>query len=437
MSQHRHVILNLNPIPGGVYASAWRTGERPAASFVAIDHFAELARIAERGKFDALFLADGGYWSPKAEYQTFRPLDPTVVLSYVAAVTSKIGLIATASSSYNTPYNLARRILSLDHVSRGRAAWNIVVTAGDDAARNFSLDAALPKEERYARGKEFLEIVKALWLSWEPDALVADAENGRYVDGAKVHPINYVGEHFKVQGPLVTPPSVQGSPLIVQAGGSEAGTELAARFAHAVYSTQPFREDAFKYRAELRSRAQAQGRNPDAIKLIPGLITIVGSTEREAKERSEHLLSLIPLEVAIAELASRTLLPKDLFFAHLDSELPWDVIPQALLTGVGHTGSILRQARAEKLTGRQLALKNAAVEMHAVAVGSAEQIADKIQHWFETESVDGFNIMPAELPKGISDFVDHVVPILQDRGIFRREYEHDTLRGHYGLGLND
>ncbi|CUX67014.1 MULTISPECIES: NtaA/DmoA family FMN-dependent monooxygenase [Rhizobium/Agrobacterium group] len=437
MDQSRHIILNLNMIPGGVYASAWRTGYRPAHSFASIEHFKELAEIAERGKLDALFLADGGYWSLKAEYQAYRHLDPVIVLTYLAALTSKIGLIVTASSSYNTPYNLARRILSLDHVSGGRAGWNIVVTAGDDAARNFSLDSALPKEERYKRATEFLEIVTALWRSWAPDALLADADSGRFVDGSKVHPINYNGEHFRVDGPMVTLPSTQGAPVIVQAGGSEAGTDLAARFCHVVYSTQPSYDGARAFRTELKKRAQDQGRNPDAIKLVPGLMTIVGANEKEARDRSDYLLSLIPQQVAIAELSARSLVPEQLLLDHLDKELPWDIIPESLLSGAGHGGSILRQAHEERLTVRQLAKRNSSVEMHATAVGSAEQVADKIQHWFETGAVDGFNIMPAELPKGASEFVDHVVPILQDRGIFRRDYEKKTLRGHYGLQTED
>ncbi|MGB3391527.1 MAG: NtaA/DmoA family FMN-dependent monooxygenase [Pseudaminobacter sp.] len=437
MTKPRHLILNLNPIPGGIYAGAWRTGDRPADSFIKIEHFVELAKIAERGKLDALFLADtGGAFSAGTEYRPFRPLDPTVVLSYVAAATTRLGLISTVSSSYDTPYNLARRILSLDHVSKGRAAWNIVVTAGDDSARNFSLERALPKEQRYARGREFLEIVKALWLSWEPDGVLADPVSGRYIDPSKAHAINFAGEHFKVEGPLVTPRSVQGSPVIVQAGGSEGGTDLAGRFAHAVYSTQPEIEGARRYRTELRERATRYGRNPDTIKLLPGLITIVGSTEREAKERSEYLLSLIPDRAGINLLSEFVRLPKEVL-TELDSELPWELIPEESLQGVSHTPTLLRRAKEHKLTIRQLIAQMSAVTVHTTAVGSAEQIADKLQHWFETGAVDGFNVMPAELPKGISDFVDQVLPILRQRGLFREEYETETLRGHYGLGEDD
>ncbi|WP_404294318.1 NtaA/DmoA family FMN-dependent monooxygenase (plasmid) [Microvirga sp. RSM25] len=359
-----------------------------------------------------------------------------MILSHVAAVTSRLGLIATVSSSYDTPYNLARRILSLDQVSRGRAAWNVVVTAGDDAARNFSLDQALSKDQRYARAREFVEIVKALWASWEPGGVLADAESGRYIDPSKVHPIDYVGEHFKVRGPLATPRSPQGSPVIVQAGGSEGGADLAARFAHAVYSTQPELEGARRYRAELKGRAQAYGRDPDTIKLLPGLVTVVGSTEAEAKARSDYLLSLIPAEAGVSLLSDYVRLPKEAL-SELDRELPWEIVPAESLQGVSHTPTLLRRAKEHKLTVRQLIAQMSAVTVHATAVGSPERIADKVQHWFEEGAVDGFNVMPAELPKGAADFVDHVLPILRRRGLFRHEYETTTLRGHYGLGVDD
>lgn len=438
MSNAHHVILNLNPIPGGIYASGWRTGYRDPKSFITADHYVELAKIAERGKFDALFLADTASWSPSTQGRPFRPLDPTVLLPFIAAQTHALGLIATVSTSYNTPYNLARRILTLDHVSGGRAAWNIVVTAGDDQARNFSQASALPKAERYARGYEFVEIVRKLWNSWDEGAIVADTERGEYVDVTKVHPINFVGEHFSVAGPLITPPSAQHHPVLVQAGGSENGTELAGRYANAVYSTQPTIEGAKAYRTKLRLRAEAHGRNPNSIKLLPGLVTLIGSTEEEAKRRQRELLDRIPIESALRRAAVFLELPAAIVNeSNLDKPIPWNDVPPALLEGVGHSGTALRIARDNGYTLRDLVHEINAVREHATITGTPEQVADKIEHWFKTESVDGFNIMPAELPLGAEQFVDHVVPLLQERGLFRREYNEKTLRGHYGLSAND
>lgn len=437
MSNARHVILNLNPIPGGIYASSWRNGDRDPASFITVEHYAELARIAERGRFDALFLADRATWSPSAEFRTFRPLDPTVTLPYIAALTHHIGLIATVSTTYNTPYNLARRLLSIDHVSKGRAGWNVVVTAGDDAARNYSLTAAPPKPARYARAREFLSVVHGLWHSWDDGAVLADAATGRYVNVSRVRPIHFKGEHFAVEGPLILPPSPQGSPVLVQAGGSSDGSDLAARHAHAVYSTQPTLEGAQAYRQALRNRAAEYGRNPDTIKLLPGLVTIIGATEAEARARAEALLDLVPVEAGLATLSDFVQLPKAILERQLDDPLPWASIPSDALEGVGHAASILRQARQQGWTVRQLLREISAVNEHATAIGTPEQVADKIEHWFRSGAVDGFNIMPAELPRGIEDFVDHVVPLLQQRGLFRHEYESSTLRGHYGLGRED
>lgn len=437
MTANRHVILNLNPIPGGIYAGAWRSGQRDPASFVSIEHYVELARIAERGLFDAFFLADRASWSPAAQFATFRPLDPTVTLPFIAAQTTHIGLIATVSTTYNTPYNLARRILTLDHVSKGRAGWNVVVTAGDDAARNFSLDAAPSKPQRYARAREFVEIVRALWSSWEDGALLADAESGRYVDIAKVHAIDYRGEHLSVQGPLVLHPSPQGSPVILQAGGSEDGTDLAARHAHGVYSSQPTFAGAHAYRQELRRRAVAYGRHPDTIKLIPGFVTVIGDTEEAAQKRARDLLDMSAPEAGLNSLSHFLQLPKSLFQGRLDEPLPWKEIPPESLTGVGHGATLLRGAKEKNLTVRELIREVSAVKEHATIVGTPEQVADRIAEWFLGEAVDGFNIMPAELPRGAEDFVDHVVPLLQKRDLFRRAYEHTTLRGHLGLAKGD
>lgn len=437
MSQASHVILNLNPIPGGIYASGWRTGYRDPASFITVEHYVELAKIAERGHLDALFLADTASWSPVAGSRTFRPLDPTVSLPYIAAHTSHLGLIATVSTTYNTPYNLARRLLSLDHVSGGRAAWNVVVTAGDEQARNSSLPAAPPKQERYARAREFVEIVRQLWHSWEDGAIVADAESGVYIDATKVRPIHYQGDHFQVAGPLIVPPSPQHHPVIIQAGGSEGGTDLAGRYANAVYSTQPTQDGARAYREELRRRAAHHGRSPDTIKLLPGLVTIIGSTEEEAQRRARDLLERIPVSPGLARLSTFVELPPEVLATGLDEPLPWHQIPAEALNGVGHSATVLRTAKENHYTVRDILHEINSVREHATITGTPEQVANKIETWFRSGAVDGFNIMPAELPLGAEQFVDHVVPLLQQRGLFRTEYTTKTLRGHYGLSHHD
>jgi FMN-dependent oxidoreductase (nitrilotriacetate monooxygenase family) len=429
MSDPRQIILNLNPMPGGFSAGGWRTGERPPEYYASIEHFAEVAEIAERGKFDGFFLADFTSWSTEGVHRPPRFLDPIVVLSYLSARTSHIGLIATASTSYNTPYNLARRLMSLDHVSDGRFGWNVVVTAGDDAARNFSLDAAPPKEARYARAKEFVDVVQALWASWDEDAVIADVDSGVYVDAAKVHAVDFAGEHFRIPGPLVTGRSPQGAPILVQAGGSPMGTTLAARYAHAVFTVQNDIDISRAYRRELRERVAEQGRDPDIVKLLPGVVTVVGRTEEEAHERAAYLTNLVPLDVRLGSLAHQLQLPLDALSGDIDGQLPWDLVPAEAMAGHDHRATLLKGARDRAQTIRQLIDQPSST--HLNVTGSPEQIADTLQHWFETGAADGFNIMPAELPKGVSDFVDLVVPILQRRGLFKREYRNVTLRDRY------
>ena len=431
MTKPRQMILNLNPLPGGFSSGGWRTGERPAESYSRIEHFAEIAQIAERGKFDGYFLADFATYGMEGGLRPPRYLDPTVVVGYLSAVTSHIGLIATASTSYNTPYNTARRLMSLDHVSNGRFAWNVVVTAGDEAARNFSLAEAPPKEERYARAHEFVDAVQSLWRTWADDAIVADPKSGVYFDTAKVHPANFKGERFDVPGPLVIGRSPQGEPVLVQAGGSTMGTDLSSKYASIVFTVQNDIEISREYRLELRRRVAAEGRNPDHIKLLPGVVTVVGRTSEEAKQRAQYLTDFVPLETRLRMVCHFLQLPVDLFRATIDGELPWDEIPEEALVGHGHGATLLKAARDQKLTVRQLI--DLPSPSHLAAIGSPEEIADQLQHWFETDAADGFNIMPLELPKGITDFVDLVVPILQERGLFKTEYENVTLRDRLGL----
>jgi FMN-dependent oxidoreductase (nitrilotriacetate monooxygenase family) len=350
----------------------------------------------------------------------------------VAAATTHIGLIGTASTSYNEPYNIARRFATLDHVSGGRAGWNIVTTADAPSARNFGREAVPDHAQRYARAAEFSEIVNALWDSWEDDAFVGDKAAGLFVDPARVHAISHQGPHFSVQGPLNLPRTPQGRPVLVQAGGSADGRELAARHAEAVFSASQSFEESRTYSRDLKQRARAFGRGPDAVLVLAGLTTIIGATEAEALRRRDDLVDSIPHEYSLTRLAGILGITPDRL--HLDERLP-DDLP---LPGGGdgnHTffHATLALARRHGYTTRQLIRALAGGGGHRVIVGTPEQIADDIEYWFCNGAADGFNLMPDTLPHGLQDFVEGVVPILRRRGIFRRQYEGRTLREHLGL----
>ncbi|MEG9525793.1 MAG: NtaA/DmoA family FMN-dependent monooxygenase, partial [Hyphomicrobiales bacterium] len=299
----RTLHLNVNLLHSGVYPSAWRLPDSRPDAFIDIDHFVRVARIAERGKLDAIFLADTPAINDRIDYRPFNALEPTVVLASVAAATSHVGLVATASTTYNEPYNLARRFASLDMVSRGRAGWNVVTTADVAAGRNFGFAGASEHGARYARAREFTELVHALWDSWEDDAFVGDKAGGRFVDTGKVHAVRHRGAHYTVEGPLTVPRSPQGRPVTFQAGGSEDGRELAAATADAVFSLAQTIEDGAAYARDLRARAARYGRGPDALIILPGLATVIGATEAEARRRQDELWDLVPEAYSLARLA--------------------------------------------------------------------------------------------------------------------------------------
>ncbi|MEL6061681.1 MULTISPECIES: LLM class flavin-dependent oxidoreductase [unclassified Methylobacterium] len=426
----RTLHLNVNLLHSGVYPSAWRLpGSRPDA-FVDIDHFIRVARVAERGKLDAIFLADTPAINDRIDYRPFNALEPTVVLAAVAAVTSHVGLVATASTTYNEPFNLARRFASLDLVSRGRVGWNVVTTADAAAGRNFGFAGASEHGARYARAREFTDLVHALWDSWEDDAFLGDKASGRFIDPSKVHAVNHRGTHYSVAGPLTVPRSRQGRPVTFQAGGSEDGRELAAATADAVFSLAQTIEDGVAYARDLRARAARYGRGPDALVILPGLATVIGATEAEARRRQDELWDLVPLDYSLARLAGT--LRIDPARLDLDKPLP-DPLP--LPPDANHTMFLgtVALARREGLTVRQLLRALGGGVGHRIVVGTPEAIADDIEAWFRAGAADGFNLMPDVLPDGLETFVDAVVPILQRRGLFRRDYAGATLRDHLGL----
>ncbi|GGD80678.1 LLM class flavin-dependent oxidoreductase [Caballeronia grimmiae] len=429
----RQLHLNINALHSGFVPSAWRVPGADPRAFIDVDHYVRLAQTAERACLDAIFLADNAAISDQLDMRPITALEPTLLLTSIAAATTHIGLIATASTSYNEPYNIARRFATLDLVSKGRAGWNIVTTADLPSARNFGLDAVPDHAQRYARADEFASLVKALWNSWEDDAFIADKASGRFVDLGKLHPAAHRGRFFGVQGALNLPRSAQGHPVLVQAGASGDGRDLAARHAEAVFSASQSFDESRAYREDLNARAARYGRGPNAVKVLAGLTTIIGATETEALRRRDELVDLIPWRYSLNRLAGTLGVPVDSLSP--DKRLP-DDLPLPNNGNGNHTffNATLAQARAHGYTVRELVRALAGGGGHRVIVGTPEQVADDIAHWFENGAADGFNLMPDVLPDGLEAFTEGVVPILQRRGIFRRAYEGDTLRSHFGLG---
>jgi FMN-dependent oxidoreductase (nitrilotriacetate monooxygenase family) len=416
----------------GHHEASWRLPGADTRADVDVGYHERLTRTAEAAKFDSVFLADSPQlWSHPARRPSGK-LEPITLLTALARATERIGLIATASTSYNDPYNLARRFATLDHISGGRAGWNIVTTAGDDAARNFGLDHQPGHAERYQRAAEFLEVSCKLWDSWEDDAVVADPGRGVHAEESRVHTIDHEGRFFNVRGPLNLPRSPQGHPVLVQAGSSEDGKDFAARYAEAVFTAQQTLADGQAFYADLKRRAALAGRDADGVKILPGLVPVLGSTEAEALAMEEELDRLILAEHARDRLAGQLRL--DPSRLALDAELPDDLPAEDEIEGAKSRFTLIVElARRERLTVRQLIGRLGGGRGHRTFTGTPEQVADTIQYWGEHGAADGFNVMPAVLPSGLELFAEHVVPLLQRRGLFRTEYQGTTLREHYGL----
>ncbi len=429
----RQLHLGFNVLSDGMHPAAWQAPEADPLGFARLDQWLHLAKIAERGTLDAIFLADLPGITLNAEGILNGPplaLDPLVLLAAIASATTHLGLVATISTSFEEPYNVARRIASLDHLSGGRAAWNVVTTADAAAAFNFSAQPHLPREERYARAEEFVDVVRALWNSWDDEALIAEKHSGRFTRPGGIRKIQHRGRYYSVDGPLNVPRSPQGQPVVVQAGGSPAGLELAARNADAVFAALATLEDALDFTRDLRRRTEAYGRPADAVRVLPGLSFVLGGTEAEARARND-LLNDLAGDRRIGWLAWQIGVDP--------GELDWDrPLPDWLLTtrdlssvSQGARDIVLKVARRERLTVRQIL--DRILTWHRLFIGTPEQLAATIEEWFLAGAVDGFNIMPDVEPSGAEAFVDHVVPILRRRGIFRTAYEGTTLRDHLGL----
>ncbi|MGF9698527.1 LLM class flavin-dependent oxidoreductase [Paenibacillus sp. MABNR03] len=419
---------NLNGVGNSI--SFWRHPDIPINASVNLDFYKKQARIAEEGKFDLLFIADGLFINEKSNPHFLNRFEPLTLLSALAGATSNIGLVATLSTSYSEPFTVARQFASLDHISGGRTGWNVVTSPLEGSALNFGKGEHPNHALRYEIAEEHLNVVRGLWDSWEDDAFVGDKENGVFFDPSKLHTLNHKGDHFSVQGPLNVARSKQGYPVIFQAGSSESGKDLAARSADAVYTGHETLEEAREFYRDVKARAVAYGRQAEELLIFPGIGPIVGRTQEEAEQKYQEIAELVSIDHALNYLGR--------YFDHFDfSPFPLDE-PFPEIGDLGSnsfrstTDKIKLQAREEGLSLRQVALR--ASTPRTSFIGTPEQIADQIQEWFEKEAADGFNIRTV-VPNGLADFVDLVVPVLQERGLFRTEYEHETLRENLGLEI--
>ena len=432
MPETRQLTLNLFIYPGGHHEAGWRYRGSEPARLLDIAYYQDLARKAEAAKFDAVFFADGPALADDVSYSPRFRLEPITWLTAIAAATSHIGLIGTASTTYYEPYNLARLYASLDHISGGRAGWNIVTTSAAAAAQNFGRSEHPVHSERYDRAREFLEVVTGLWDSWEDDAVIADPASGRFADTAKIHGLQHDGRHFRVRGPLNLPRSPQGRPVYVQAGSSDDGRAFAARWAEAIFTAHQTIESARYFYADIKRLAAALGRNPGHIKVLPGISPFIGSTEIEASRLVEEFNDLIQPAFSLHQLQRMTGL--DLSGFDLDGPFPRHLVDTAGEIGVASRFKVVLDiVDREQPTIRQLIQRLAGARGHWVLAGTPERIADAIETWFTSGAADGFNVMPPWLTGGFDVFVAEVVPLLRRRGLFRTDYAGRTLRDHLGL----
>ncbi|MFD2841621.1 LLM class flavin-dependent oxidoreductase [Populibacterium corticicola] len=437
MSNPRQISLNIFLYSFGHHEASWRhPSSQPGANYSA-RHYQGIAQKAEASKIDAVFFADVPA-AGVAEYSAGGQLEPITTLASIAAVTEKIGLIATASTTFYEPYNLARLFSTLDHLSGGRAGWNIVTTGHELVGRNFGFEVFPEVSERYARASEFVDTTKLLWDSWEDDAIVFDKENGRYADASKLHEPNFHGKYINVDGLLTTPRPPQGHPVLIQAGASNDGRAFAAKYAEAIFTAHQRIEDAQAFYNDIKAQAVALGRSEDDVKILPGLSPFVAATEAEAQAKARELNELTIPEYGLGLIRSNLAGQDDSWFTvdNLEERVPLELFADA--------GDVTNNNRSrlqviagiverEQPTLRELLHKLAGGRGHQVVAGTPEQIADRIQVWAENRAADGFNVMPPLYPAGLDDFLDHVVPILQQRGLFRTEYSGSTLRDHFGL----
>ncbi|WP_029107345.1 NtaA/DmoA family FMN-dependent monooxygenase [Mycobacterium sp. URHD0025] len=421
--------LNLNLLASGRHDHAWRTRADSEDVSVDISHFREIATIAERGLFDSLFLADSLALEDEAYRRPWRALDPIVLFSALSQATERIGFIATVNALFTEPFTIARQIASLDHISAGRAGWNIVTSLNPAAQANYSQVASIAPQDRYRKAQEAAAVVRALWDSLESGAIRGDPHTGVYLDPDKVHAIDHRGDFFSVAGPFVLPPTPQGRPVIVQAGDSEQLREMAGQWADAIFTVQRDIVGAREFARDAKRQARCHGRSSGEIRILPGLFIVVAGTEAEAHARKAEIDAFVDVESERDRLAQRIgadpgllVLDKPVSAAVLDRPRTASAVSPAFAK------ALVTQSHNEGLTVRDLLTRNPGG--HRYLVGSPESVADDLELWFRSGAADGFNLNIDRLPDGLEAFVDHVVPILQKRGLFRREYAGTTLREH-------
>ncbi|WP_053351281.1 NtaA/DmoA family FMN-dependent monooxygenase [Leucobacter musarum] len=432
-SSPRQVHLNLLVSGFGTHGGAWLHPSAQGLDPRDLEHYVRIAETAERGTFDALLFADAPALGAGAGAYLGNPFEPITLLAALAARTSHIGLIPTASTTFNEPYNLARFVASLDLISGGRAGWNAVTTSNLDAARNFGLDAHLAHEVRYKRADEFIAVVQQLWHSWERGAVDVMPEQRQQVRPGSVHRIEHAGEIFSVEGALNVPPSPQGRPVQVQAGGSGAGIRLGARYAELVYANAGSLESSRAFLREFKETAASYGRDPEHIAIAPGVVPFVAGTEEEARRVKREIEAGIDVAALLPEAEKRLFV--DLSGFDLDAPFPAHLLPDvAEATNSIRTYAELRATlQAGDYTVREALLRVSGGSIHREFVGSVEQFAGELETWFAAGAADGFTLMPPLVPDQLDALVDGVVPILRERGLFREAYEATTLRGHYGI----
>ena len=433
MSSRRKLHLGAFMRPASIHTGAWRYPRAWPDMNFNFAHIKESIQKLERAKFDAFFMADhmavlNMPMDALKRSHTATSFEPFTLLSALSQATERIGLVATGSTTFDAPYHIARRFASLDHLSNGRAGWNIVTTSNPDAALNFGLDEHMEHGDRYRRAREFYDVVTGLWDSWADDAFVRNVEDGIFFDPVKMHVLNHKGQYLSVRGPLNIARPVQGWPVIVQAGASDAGRQLAAETAEAVFTAQSDITAGRAFYADVKGRMEKLGRAREHMKILPGCFVVVGDTVEEARAKRAKLDSLVNYANAIASLSIA--LGHDASKFDPDRPLP-DNIPESNASKSGRERAIAL-GRRENLTVRQLAQRLGGYSGLAM-VGTAQTIADEMEEWLETEASDGFTVMFPYLPGGLEDFVGLVVPELQRRGSFRRDYEGATLREHLGL----
>ncbi len=432
MSQKRKLRLGAFMRPVSIHTAAWRYPGAWADANFNFPRIKRLAQTLERGKFDAFFMADhlavlNMPMNALKRSATVTSFEPMTLLAALAMATEHLGLIATGSTTFDAPYHVARRFASLDHISAGRAAWNIVTTSNPDAALNFGLEEHVEHDERYRRAREFYDVVTGLWDSWAEDAFIRNTETGEYFDPSRLHVLNHKGDYYSVRGPLNIARPIQGWPVIVQAGASEAGRQFAAEVAEVIFAGAGDLEGGRALYADIKGRMAKLGRNPDHLKILPGAFVVVGDSLEEAKEKRARLDNLVHYDSAIASLSIALGTDASKF----DPDRPLPDIPESNASQSGRARAIAL-AQRENLTVRQLAQRLGGYAGPAL-LGTPAIIADQMEEWLTTNACDGFNIMFPYLPGGVDDFVERVVPELQRRGLFRKEYEGTTLRENLGL----